>query len=200
MSWRLKGTYFENCNCHLVCPCTVSSTTMPGDEERCRVTLVYHLDDGVIDDVRVDGLTVALVVDAPGAMAEGNWKVGVVLDSGADEPQTEKLLALFSGQLGGPPAALAALVAELLGVERSEMEFTDDGRRHRVRAGDLLDIEIQDYVPPGGTEVATLTGMTITPNPTVTIATATTARIRAFGLDLDHEGRNGHAASFSWAA
>jgi hypothetical protein len=200
MSWRLRGTYFENCNCHVVCPCTVSSATMPADEDRCRVTFIYHIEEGEVDNVRVDGLTVALIVDAPGIMSEGNWKVGLLLDAAATEQQADKLQAVFTGQLGGPPAALAPLVGDVVGVERVAMRYADDGRRHRVRAGELLDIEIEDYVPPGGTEVATLTGMTITPNPTVTIATATTARIRAFGLDLDHEGRNGHSAPFTWAA
>jgi hypothetical protein len=199
MSWRLSGSYFENCNCFVVCPCTVSSTAMPGHEEVCRVTLVYHLADGEIEGVRVDGLTLALVVDAPGAMSRGGWKVGVVLDAAADEAQAEQLLAVFSGQRGGPPAALAAMVGEVLGVERASMDYADEGRRHRLRAGRLIDLELEDYVPPGGSEVARLTGMTITPNPTVSIATATRARIRAFGLDLDHEGRNGHAATFAWA-
>lgn len=45
------------------------------------------------------------------------------------------------------------------------MEFADDGRLHRVRMDERLDMEIEDYVPPNGTEVATLTGMAITPKP-----------------------------------
>ncbi len=200
MSWRIRGSYVENCNCHVVCPCTVSATTMPGDEERCRVTLLYHLDEGDVEGVDVGGLTVGLLADAPGLMSEGNWRVGLFLDGAATDQQAEKLQALFGGQLGGPPAALAALVGEVVGVERGPIEYADDGRRHRVRMGDLLDIEIEDYVSPGAEEVATLTGMTITPNPTVTIAVAQRARIHAFGLDLDHQGRNGHSAPFEWAA
>jgi hypothetical protein len=200
MDWRLSGTYFENCNCHIVCPCTVSTTAMPGDEERCYLTLIYHIDDGDISGVRVDGLTVALVVDAPGLMSEGNWKVGVVLDSAADEAQSDALVAVFSGGRGGPPASLGPLVGELLGVERAVMRYADDGRRHRLQAGDLIDMEIEDYIPPGGSEVATLTGMVVTANPVVTIATAAKARVRVFGLDRDNTGRNGHSAPFTWAA
>jgi len=62
-----------------------------------------------------------------------------------------------------------------------------------------LDMEIEDYVPPNGTEVACLTGMTITPNPTVTIARAIRARVRAFGHDLSNDAKNGHSAPFSWS-
>lgn len=200
MTWRLQGSYFENCNCHLVCPCTVSAATMPADEERCRVTLLYHIQDGEVDGVDVGGLTVGLLADAPHLMADGGWRVGMFLDGAANDQQAEKLQQVFGGQLGGPPAALAALVGEVVGLERGPIEYADDGRSHRVKMGDLLDIEIEDYVSPGADEVATLTGMTLTPNPTVTIATAKHARIRAFGLDLDHQGRNGHSAPFQWAA
>ncbi|HEX6498376.1 MAG TPA: DUF1326 domain-containing protein [Micromonosporaceae bacterium] len=200
MSWRLQGSYFENCNCHLVCPCTVSAATMHADEERCRVTFLYHIEDGEIDGVDVGGLTVGLLCDAPGLMADGGWRVGMFMDSAANDQQAEKLQQVFGGQLGGPPAALAALVGEVVGLERGPIEYADDGRSHRVKMGDLLDIEIEDYVSPGSDQVATLNGMTITPNPTVTIATATRARIRAFGLDLDNQGRNAHSAPFQWAA
>ena len=164
------------------------------------MTFVYHLSNGEIDDVDVSGLSIAMFVDAPQVMSEGGWRVGLFVDEAASPDQAEKLQAVFSGQLGGPPAVFSPLVGEVLGVERGPMEFADDGRLHRVRMDERLDMEIEDYVPPNGTEVACLTGMTITPNPTVTIARAIRARVRAFGHDLSHDGKNGHSAPFSWSA
>ena len=38
MSWRLEGTYFENCSCDVVCPCT-ASLALGATLFRCRVTL-----------------------------------------------------------------------------------------------------------------------------------------------------------------
>jgi hypothetical protein len=38
MAWRLEGTYFENCNCDVLCPCGASFFVLPADNERCRVT------------------------------------------------------------------------------------------------------------------------------------------------------------------
>ena len=55
MSWNLKGTHFENCNCNSVCPCTTSALTQPGDHERCHVTFAIHIDSGAIDDHDVSG-------------------------------------------------------------------------------------------------------------------------------------------------
>ena len=44
MSWQLSGTYFENCNCDVTCPCAISSFSVPGDYERCIVLLAFHVD------------------------------------------------------------------------------------------------------------------------------------------------------------
>ncbi len=49
MSWQLSGTYFENCSCDMVCPCTTSGLTKAADRERCRVVLAFHVERGDID-------------------------------------------------------------------------------------------------------------------------------------------------------
>jgi len=46
MAWHLDGTYFENCSCDMVCPCTTSGLSMPADQERCRVVLAFHVERG----------------------------------------------------------------------------------------------------------------------------------------------------------
>jgi hypothetical protein len=202
VAWRLEGTYFENCNCDMVCPCTTSALTMPADAERCPVIFVFHIDSGEIEGVDVSGLTVAVLDDAPQMMADGNWRVGMFMDEAASEEQAEKLGAVFSGQLGGPMEAFSGLIGENLGMEVAPIEYADDGRRHRVRIGDSAEIEIEDFVPPQlpEGEVSKLTGLFHPVNSTVTMARATTARINAFGLELSHDGKNGHSAPFSWAA
>ena len=202
MAWRLEGTYFENCNCDMVCPCTTSSLTMPADVERCRVTLVFHIDSGEVEGVDVSNLTVAMLADTPQLMSDGNWRVGMFMDEAASQEQAEKLGAVFSGELGGPPALEAALVGEMMGMEVAPIEYVDEGRRHRVRIGELAQIEIEDFVAPQQPEgeVYKLTGLFHPVNSTLTIAKAITARINAFGLELSNDGKNGHWAPFSWAA
>lgn len=200
MSWRVSGTYFENCSCDMVCPCTTSSMSLPGDTERCLVTLFFNVASGEVDGLDVSGLTVAIVGDAPQLMSEGSWRVGVVIDAAANDEQAQALGGVFSGALGGPMAGLAPLIGEQLGVERAPIEYVDDGRRHSVRVGDLIDVEIEDWVPPGGEEVATITGMTVPMGATLTMARATRSRVSAFGLDFSNTGKNGHSAPFAWAA
>ncbi|MFF4504684.1 DUF1326 domain-containing protein [Streptomyces sp. NPDC001401] len=199
MGWSLEGRYFEACPCDVVCPCTVSALAMPADTERCQVTLVFHVDRGDVEGVDVGGLTVALLADAPGQMSLGGWRVGLFLDEAASAEQAEKLQAVFSGAMGGPPEVLTPLVGEIVGVETAPITFDSEGRIHRVTIGDSVDIEVEDFFHEGASEGATLHGMTITPNPVVTIAKSNVARIRAFGLDLDLAGRNGHSAPFAWS-
>jgi hypothetical protein len=202
MAWRLSGTYFENCNCNMVCPCTTSALTMPADNDRCWVVLIFHIDSGEVEGVDVSNLTVAMLADAPPLMADGNWRVGMFMDAAASREQADKLGAVFSGQLGGPPEVLAPLVGEILGVEVAPIDYVDEGRRHRVRIGDLVEIEIEDFVPPQTPEgeVSKLKGMYHPANSTLTIAQATRSQVRAFGLEFSNVGKNGHSAPFSWAA
>ena len=202
MAWQLSGTYFENCSCDMVCPCTTSGLTMPADSERCRVVLAFHIEQGEVEGVDVSGKTVVILADTPALMSEGNWRVGVVMDSAASAEQAEKLGSVFGGQAGGPMAMLSPLIGEMLGMESAPIDYVDDGRRHSVKVGDLMDIEIEDFVPPGNPdgEVERLTGVAHPANSTLTIAKATRSRIDAFGLSLSHVDKNGHWAPFSWAA
>lgn len=202
MAWQITGTYFENCNCSMVCPCTTSALTMPADNDRCRVVLVFHIDSGEVDGVDVSNLTVAMLADTPALMTDGNWRVGLFIDAAASQEQVDRLGAVFSGQLGGPPEVLAPLVGEMLGVEVAPIDYVDEGRRHQVRIGDFVEIEIEDFVPPQAPEgeVSKLTGMFHPANSTLTIAQAGVSRVKAFGLEFSNVGKNGHSAPFSWAA
>ncbi|MBA8802007.1 hypothetical protein FB382_000298 [Nocardioides ginsengisegetis] len=203
MAWTLQGTYFENCSCDMVCPCTTSGLTRPADQERCRVVLAFHVDRGEVDGLDVGDRTVVVVADTPQVMAEGNWRLGVVMDAKASAEQASALGAVFGGQAGGPMAGLAPLVGEMMGMETAAIEYVDDGRRHSLHVGDLIDIEIEDFVAPQllpDGDVEMLTGMFHPANSTLTVASATRSRVSVFGLDFANEGKNGHSAPFSWSA
>jgi hypothetical protein len=175
---------------------------MPADNDRCRVVLVFHVDSGEVHGVDVSGLSLGVLADTPPVMFEGNWRVGVFMDEAASQEQAEKLGAVFSGQLGGPMEALAGLITENLGVEVVPIEYADDGRRHWVKIGDAVEIEIEDFVPPQTPEgeVSKITGVFHPANTTLTIARATTSEVRAFGLVFSNVGKNGHYAPFFWVA
>ncbi len=96
MSWQLTGTYFENCSCDMVCPCTTSGLSMPADHERCRGLLAFHVQQGEIEGVEVDKRSVVVVFDTPPIMNRGDWRVGIVMDQAASAEQAAKLRDVFS--------------------------------------------------------------------------------------------------------
>jgi hypothetical protein len=200
MTWKLKGTYFENCNCEWVCPCTVSSLTAPATQDRCQVVLVYHVDSGDADGVDVGGLSVVVVADTPRMMTDGNWNLGLIVDANASDEQADLLGAVFSGQRGGPMAGLAPLVGKVLGIERARIEYLDTGRRHAARIGDGISIEVEDFAPPGlGGETTTrLDGVFHPSATTLTIAKPISSRISAFGMEFHNEGKSAFSAPFAW--
>jgi hypothetical protein len=200
MAWKLDGTYFETCSCEVMCPCT-ASLALGADYDRCKVTLVFNVVDGDVEGTDVSGLTVAAVGDSPKVMSDGNWRLGVFIDSAASDEQAQKLGAVFGGQLGGPMQALAPLVSENLGVQRAPIEVREDGLRHSVRIGDAIDFEIEDVVPFGveSGEPARLSGIFHPAGSELTVAKATRSRINAFGIE--YEGKSAFSNSaFSWAA
>jgi hypothetical protein len=200
MSWKIAGPYFETCSCDVVCPCT-ASLSLGATNDRCRVVLVFHISSGEVEGTDVSGLTVAAIADTPKVMSEGNWRLGVFIDSAASDEQAEKLGGVFSGALGGPMEALGPLVGENLGVQRVPIDVREDGLRHSVRIGDVIDFEIEDVVPFGVEtgQPAKLTGIFHPAGSELTIAHAVRSRIDAFGIQYD--GKSAFSTSqFSWAA
>ena len=200
MAWRLEGTYIENCNCDVVCPCGASGFAAPADNDRCNAVLAWHIDSGEVDGTDVSDLSVVLVLDSPQQMSEGNWRVGVFMDERANEEQAEKLGGIFSGQMGGPLANVVPLISENLGMEVASIEYADDGLRHRVKVGDAIDVEIEDLVSPFDPD-GSLPKLTETKHPAnteLTPARALSARVQGLGIDYSAEGKNGFSTPFSW--
>jgi hypothetical protein len=200
MPWKVEGTYFENCNCDWVCPCSVTSFALPATGDRCNVILNYHIQRGEVDGVDVSGRSVSIVADAPKNMLEGNWRVGVIIDDKASKEQADKLAGVFSGQMGGPMAALSPLIGEVLGIEQQPIDYKDDGHRHTVRIGHDIAVDVEDFTAEGLSETTKLSGVAHPSNSTLTIARPTSSRIKAFGMDFKNEGKSAFSAPFRWSA
>jgi hypothetical protein len=200
MAWKIEGTYFENCNCDWVCPCSVTSFALPATGDRCNVILNYHVTSGQVDGVDVSGRSVSIVADAPKNMLEGNWRVGVIIDDKASKEQADKLAGVFSGQMGGPMAALSPLIGEVLGIEQQPIDYKDDGHRHTVRIGHDIAVDVEDFTAEGLSETTKLSGVAHPSNSTLTIARPTSSRIKAFGMDFKNEGKSAFSAPFRWSA
>src|SRR5438034_2485556 len=173
MAWSLKGSYVETCSCDLICPCN-ATFDHGATYDYCRVTLVFDIREGEVEGTDIGGLKIAAIADTPKVMTEGNWRLGVFIDENASDEQADKLVKVFTGQLGGPMAGVAPLVGEMLGVQRATIEIDHDGVRHSVRVDAAIDFEIEDIVPFGVEDGHTITldGVFYPVAPDMTVAEA----------------------------
>ena len=199
MAWKLEGTYFENCNCDFVCPCTVTSNVVDATGDRCQGVLNYHVRRGEVEGVDVSGRTVSVVFDTPKKMLDGGWRIGLIIDDKASKEQAEKLTTVFAGKAGGPMAALAPLIGELLGIERLPIDYSDKGNRHSIKVGNEIAVEVEDFVPEGGGEPTKLVGVAHPSNSTLTIARPIESKIKAFGMEFKNAGKSAFSSPFNWA-
>ncbi len=100
--WRLKGQYFESCNCEVLCPCVVQSGSVRPTDGHCDVGLAFHIDEGDLNGVSLGGLNFLAANYTPGNMGDGNWTAGYYVDESATPEQWEAMEQILSGEMGGP--------------------------------------------------------------------------------------------------
>lgn len=202
VSWRVKGEYFETCSCDYLCPCPTSNLSARPTKGSCTFAFVHRIDDGKYGDVSLNGVLFAVIGRTPEAMDKGNWSVGIVTDERAKPEQRDAVVAIASGQAGGPMSALGPLISKFLGVESKPIKFQMSGMSRSATVGDMVDQAIEGV--PGGNQSEPMyldnTGHPVSSK--LALARATRSHIHAFGLNWDDEtGRNnGHFATFDWHA
>jgi hypothetical protein len=150
MSWQLKGTYFETCNCDVACPCVFLSRPTEGE---CRVLVAWHVDQGKDGDVDLSGLNVAMAIHSPGHMMQTKWRAALYLDERASDQQRQALTRIFAGQAGGHPEALASFVGDVLGVANVRIDYQATGKKRSLSIPDVVDAEIEAIEGQGGGDV-----------------------------------------------
>ncbi len=199
MGFRLEGTYVENCNCDLICPCTWSGMVRAATNDRCMVVLVLHVDTGEIDGVDVGGLSMGFIADTPPVMSTGGWRLGLLLDSAANAEQLDRLRRFMSGEFGGVPAALGPLIGEMLGESVDTIDFAEADGRHTLRIGAGVDITVADVVNTG-LEALQVRNVAHPVNTILTVGEGVGSRVSLLGVEYSGDAKSGFSAPFSWAA
>ncbi len=78
ITWHLRGDYFENCNCTVLCPCIHDSGNAP-TEGHCDVALAFHVEAGHVNETVLDGLNFLVAAWTPTVMGEGGWKTAMYI-------------------------------------------------------------------------------------------------------------------------
>jgi hypothetical protein len=200
-SWQIAGDYFETCSCDYLCPCIPANLAAKPTKGTCDFAMVFHIDTGNSDGVKLDGLAFAVIGHAPEIMGKGNWSVGLIVDDKASAAQKEAIATIASGQSGGPPAILTSVVGKLLGVESRPIQFRKDGMRRSVSIPQMLEQGCEGVASVANPAEPLYIDNTMHPaSSRLALAKATASHLHAFGLNWDDTSgnNNGHFAPFNW--
>jgi hypothetical protein len=200
MSYHLEGRLLEVCNCKVLCPCWIGEDP---DNRTCDTIIAWRIDKGTVDGVDVGGNTIATVAHVPGNILQGNWRAAIFIDENASKEQEDALLKVYSGKAGGPVAPLAALIGEVVSVERAPIRFTVNEGKGELEIGTDYYAELEPYRGPGGglTTLAETVFSTV-PGAPVYVGKAPTYRSKnaALGIELNIKNHNALQSTFVFDA
>jgi hypothetical protein len=200
-SWQISGDYFETCSCDYLCPCITTNLAAKPTQGYCNFAMVYHINKGSYGGMTLDDLNFVVIGHTPSVMGAGDWSVGVIADERASKEQQDALVAIVSGQAGGPMAGLGSLVTKFLGVESKPIHIKRDGMSRSVSVPGLLDQGCVGVQSPVNAEEPLHIDNTLHPaNAKLALAKSTGSRLHAFGIDWEDTSgnNNGHFAPFNW--
>ena len=179
--YDLQGTLLEACSCGVLCPCWIGQDP---DQGTCDSVTAYHFDAGTIRGVDVSGLAVVNVVQIPGNILAGGWRVVQFVDDRASDEQLAAILDAYQGRLGGPLADLAGLVGEVLAVERAPIAHETREGKGVLQVSDVVSAEMEPFAGPDG-RTTTLRDSIFS---TVPGSPAYVARAQRHKVNLPHYG------------
>ena len=202
-SWYLKGEYFENCNCDVVCQCVVNGVgilrVVPNsDDQSCRVTHAFAIEDGQYGDVSLGALNVVTVmVSPPGQpMVAGHWKRALYFDDRGSTEQHEALAAIFGGHAGGGFALLSMLVSDVLGVRPATIRYEKDDKKRRVHVEGVTDVEVEMLVGHRRGQLMTVSGVNdMDVSQPLGVAVVRSSTFKDYGMEWDNTGKNSFYSS-----
>lgn len=199
--WRVRGSFFEACNCDFVCPCITDARAVPtrGD---CVFALAFTITTGHLDDVSLDGVPFVVVGRTPGVMALGGWALGLIVDDDNSSQQNGAIRKIVQGQVGGPFLRLAPLVSQFMGVEHGDISIEEEGRHRSVHVPGRVTEEIKGVRGASATEPIYIDNAPHPFSAKVAVARAIQIHISAFGLEFHGASgnNNGHFGKFDWTA
>jgi hypothetical protein len=152
MAYRVRGSYFESCNCEAICPCRMVGGVKGGRSTFgiCFGVLSWAIEEGRVGDVDVSGLATALVVryddDEPGSP----WSIVLHVDERGDSLQRAALEDVFLGAVDGGHVAVLPWVRKernVIDVRVSPIELVPDGAGRSLRVGRAARVRATRLVP-----------------------------------------------------
>jgi hypothetical protein len=198
-NWAIKGELFLNCSCEVFCPCVVSLGAHPPTEGHCHAWMGITIDEGHFEGESLAGLNVGLLVDIPGRMGEGNWRVAAYVDENASEQAYDGLLQIFSGAAGGTTGLFTMLVSEIIGAERAPVEIKREGNRRIINIGRKINGEIEMIAGNKADEPVKITNSKYWMGPDIIAARGVKSKVRDYGRVWDFGGKSAEVCAIDWS-
>jgi len=196
--WAIKGELFLNCSCTVFCPCVVSLGAHPPTEGDCKAWMAVAIDEGHFEGEDLGGLNVGLLVDIPGRMAEGNWRVAAYVDERASDKAYDGLLAIFSGAAGGTTGLFTMLVSEIIGAEREKVEIVREGNKRGIQIGRKIQGEIEMIEGASAEHPVMISNSKYWMGPDIIAARGLKSRVRDYGRVWDFGGKSAEICPIEW--
>ena len=200
MSWRIRGSYFESCNCEAICPCRTIDG-LPGGRStygECLGVLSWVIEEGHADDVSLDGLKVAFATryhdDEPGSP----WSFVMYVDARADVAQRDALEGIYTGRLDGDALKhfpWAWKEADRIAVRPVEIEVSHEPRRQWLRIRDQVTVRIREAWAGSETVTCVIPGHEQSGEELI----AEELRVDDGRLRFEYHGNCGYSARFDYA-
>jgi hypothetical protein len=149
VTWHIRGSYFESCNCDAICPCRRIDGTTGGRSTHgvCMGVLSWLIEDGQVEATELSGLAVALANRYSDDESGSPWTWILYLDQRASAEQRSALEEIYTGRLGGDALThfpWAWKPSELVAVRPAEIEVDHAKRRQWLRIRDRVTVQIRD--------------------------------------------------------
>jgi len=199
VSYLIRGTYLESCNCDAPCPCRRIDGRPGGRSTHgiCDGALSWSIDEGFADGVELTGLGAVLATRYSDDEQGSPWTFALFVDERGDAGQREALGRVFSGALGGTaldhfPWAWKA--SDPLGVEPARIEIDHTPGRGWFRAGEKVVVRVSGLYPGPETVTCVIPGHEQSGEELV----ADELRVADGPLRFEFHGNCGYAAQFDY--
>lgn len=197
-NWAIKGELILNCSCDVFCPCVVSLGAHPPTEGYCHAWMGIIIDEGHFEGEDLSGLNVGLLVDIPGRMGEGQWKVAAYIDERASGKAYNGLLQIFSGAAGGTTGLFTFLVSDIIGAERAPVSIERDGKKRRINIGRKIQGEIEMLAGKDEDHPVMVSNSKYWMGPDIIVARGLKSKVRDYGRVWDFGGKSAEICPIDW--
>ena len=146
--WHIAGSYYEVCNCEVVCPCRRQNGAMGGRPtyENCDFALSWWIKDGALGAIDLADMKVVMAgrwETTPG----DPWRVTLYVDDRATAEQHQALADLFLGKAGGYiQSSFAAGIVEVFGIKSATIKLDHARAREKIDVAPFLTVRTREAV------------------------------------------------------